>query len=48
MSGDACMGECHARVLGGGHFGSDKTLAQISERFYWQGMVENVKEYCKT
>ena len=40
--------ECHASVLGGGHFGRDKTLAKISERFYWQGMVENVKEYCQT
>ena len=36
---------CHSAELGGGHFGRDKTLLKISERF---GMVNDVKEYCKT
>eukprot|EP00731_Ephydatia_muelleri_P010481 Em0005g1067a len=35
----------HSAELGGGHFGRDKTLLKISERF---GMVNDVKEYCKT
>ncbi|KAL5471089.1 hypothetical protein EMCRGX_G029165 [Ephydatia muelleri] len=39
---------CHSAELGGGHFGRDKTLVKISERFYWLGMVNDVKEYCKT
>ena len=39
---------CHSPELGGGHFGRDKTLLKISERFYWIGMVNDVKEYCKT
>ncbi|KAL5503548.1 hypothetical protein EMCRGX_G010513 [Ephydatia muelleri] len=40
---------CHSAELGGaGHFGRDKTLLKISERFYWIGMVNDVKEYCKT
>eukprot|EP00731_Ephydatia_muelleri_P027168 Em0019g41a len=39
---------CHSAELGGGHFGRVKTLLKISERFYWIGMVNDVKEYCKT
>ena len=39
---------CHAAELGGGHFGCDKTLAKISERFFWLGMVDDVKEFCRT
>ena len=34
--------------LGGGHFGRDKTLSKIAERFYWRGMVDDVKEFRKT
>ena len=39
---------CHSDELGGGHFGQDKTLAKISERYYWLGMVNDVKEFCRT
>ena len=39
---------CHCAELGGGHFGRDKTLSKIAERFYWRGMVDDVKEFCKT
>ncbi|KAL5502732.1 hypothetical protein EMCRGX_G009551 [Ephydatia muelleri] len=36
---------CHCAELGGGHFGRDKTLSKIAER---RGMVDDVKEFCKT
>ena len=39
---------CHSDELGGGHFGRDKTLAKVSERYYWLGMVNDVKEFCRT
>ena len=39
---------CHANSVGGGHFGRDKTFSKVSERFYWRGMIDDVKEYCKT
>lgn len=39
---------CHGSELGGGHFGRDKTLAKINERYYWMGMVEDVKDFCRT
>jgi hypothetical protein len=39
---------CHADKAGGGHFGRDKTFSKIAERFYWVGMINDVKEYCRT
>ena len=42
------MEGCHNSELGGGHFGRDKTLAKISERYYWLGMVKDVQEYCRS
>ena len=39
---------CYSDELGGGHFGRDKTLANVSERYYWLGMVNDVKEFCRT
>ena len=38
---------CHSAILGGGHFGRDKTLEKLSERYYWKGMVDDVKNFCK-
>ena len=35
---------CHSAELGGGHCGRDKTLMKISERFYWLGLVNDVKD----
>ena len=37
--------ECHEAEIGGGHFKRDKTFGKISERFYWHGMMKDVKEY---
>ena len=39
---------CHSAELGGGHLSRDKTLLKISERFYWLGMVNDVKEHVKS
>ena len=38
----------NAVQLGGGRFGRDKTLAKVPERFQWLGIVNDVKEFCKT
>ena len=35
-------------LIGGGHFGRDKTFAKLTERFYWVGMINDVREYCRT
>lgn len=35
---------CHSDKLGGGHFGRDKSLAKIAERYYWAGMADDVQE----
>ena len=42
------MEGCHSNGLGGGHFGRDKTLSKISERYYCLRMIEDVKEFCRT
>ncbi len=38
---------CHDNLAGGGHFGRDKTLAKVSERYYWLGMVQDIKDHCR-
>ena len=43
----AVLQACHDNPSTGGHFGRDKTLAKISERFYWKGMKGDVSEYVK-
>ena len=40
--------DCHEAEIGGGHFKRDKTYGKISERFYWQGLMSDVKEYVST
>ena len=37
--------DCHENEIGGGHFKRDKTLGKIAERFSWQGLVNDVKQY---
>jgi len=32
----------------GGHFGIDATYNKISDKYYWKGMKEDIKEYIKT
>src|SRR5688572_30655655 len=32
----------------GGHFGIDATYNKISERYYWKGMYNDIKEYIKS
>ena len=37
--------DCHEAETGGGHFKRDKTYGKISERFYWNGMMNDVKQF---
>jgi hypothetical protein len=30
-----------------GHFGRDKTLARVRQRFYWHGMTVDIERWCK-
>ncbi len=32
---DQILEACHASAAGGGHFGRDKTLGKVTERYYW-------------
>ena len=41
------MQELHAGALEG-HLGAEKTLGKIKERFYWPGMEQDVKMWCRT
>ncbi|CAB4040892.1 retrotransposable element, partial [Paramuricea clavata] len=40
--------DCHEAEIGGGHFKRDKTYGKISERFYWHGLMSDVKQYVST
>ena len=33
--------------LFGGHLGRNRTLAQLSYRFYWSGMSDDVKDWLR-
>ena len=39
---------CHSDAFGGGHFGRDKTYFKVTERFYWNGIMEDIKKYCQS
>ena len=34
--------------LGGGHFGVEKSVAKLKERFYWPGHYNDVQVWCAT
>ena len=38
---------CHDNPSTGEHFGRDKTLCKITQRYYWKGMKNDVQEYVK-
>jgi len=38
---------CHAGSVGG-HFGIQKTIAQVERRFFWPGWRDDVKRYCRS
>ncbi|CAG2236597.1 unnamed protein product [Mytilus edulis] len=44
---DFIFKEVHENRIGG-HFGRDKTLESIKRRFYWPGLTETVKRWCRT
>jgi len=39
------LSELHEGAVGG-HFGFDKTLARLKERFYWPGQFNDVRDWC--
>ena len=40
--------DCHEAEIGRRRFKRFKTFGKISERFYWQGMMKDVREYIST
>lgn len=42
-----CIAECHDSVTGA-HFGRDKTMAAVKERFEWDGLATDVERYVAT
>ena len=36
---------CHNDMLGGCHFGRDKTAAKVTSRFYWKGMNKDIDDW---
>ncbi|KAG7165828.1 pol Retrovirus-related Pol polyprotein from transposon-like 9, partial [Homarus americanus] len=39
---------CRDNPATGGHFGREKTFRKISQRYYWEGMKNDVQEYVKS
>ncbi|KAL8616055.1 hypothetical protein ACOMHN_064605 [Nucella lapillus] len=44
---NAILQACHDNPTTGGHFGRDKTMLKITERFHWKGMKKDVRDYIK-
>ena len=42
---DEVLSDLHEGAVGG-HFGIDKTLARLKERFYWPGHFKDVRDWC--
>ena len=42
---DEVLSDLHEGAVGG-HFGIDKTLARLKERFYWPGHFNDVRDWC--
>ena len=38
---------CHNDMLGGCHFGRNKTAAKVTSRFYWKGMNKDIDEWVR-
>ena len=45
---DAILRDCHEAKIRGGRSKRDKTYGKISERFYWYGIMNDVKEFVAT
>ena len=39
--------QCHVINGTDGHFGVKKTISAVQTRFYWKGLVEDVKKFIK-
>ena len=40
--------DLHSNVVGGCHFGSNATIAKVSERFWWRSMSADIRDFCKS
>ena len=38
----------HEANVGGGHFGRDKTYTKVAERYFWDGIYDDVSEFIST
>jgi len=38
----------HDKAIGGGHLGTDKTLSKIQTKYYWTGIVQDVRDYIRS
>ena len=39
---------CHEDRTGGCHFGRDKTLQKIAQRYYWKGICNDTENWVST
>ena len=43
----AAMASSHDTPMAG-HFGQQKTLARLKTKFWWEGLEDDVRDYCST
>ena len=43
----AAMASSHDTPMAG-HFGQQKTLARLKTEFWWEGLEDDVRDYCST
>ena len=44
---EAIMKELHGGTVGGGHFGQNITIRKVTERYWWKGASNDVRDFCR-